>query len=356
MSPSSQKALVNLLLNMFSTSELERLVRYRYGSEIDQQLPRGASPLETADKVVQLLDGRSLLDREFFALLIEERPRRAAEIRAVEATMTAASSGAAPTKQSAEPAASAREASGTLEFVVFTALPLESRAVLKHMGTTTDRQLRTGTVVEIGSLACAAGARQVGLVEVGAGNVAAATVISDALAVLGPRAILFVGVAGGIKDVALGHVVAATKVYGYESGKAGEHGFLPRPEVGQSSYRLVQRARVESRRPGWLARLGTGEEVDVHVAPIAAGEKVVADMRSPTYQFIRDHYSDAVAVEMEGRGFLAAAYVHSVEAMVIRGISDMIEKKNDADALGWQPKAAARAAAFAFEVMANVIL
>jgi hypothetical protein len=58
--------------------------------------------------------------------------------------------------------------------------------------------------------------------------------------------LLFVGVAGGIKNVKLGDIVAETKVYGYEFGKA-DMTFLPRPPFGQISYSLEKRASAESK-------------------------------------------------------------------------------------------------------------
>ena len=60
---------------------------------------------------------------------------------------------------------------------------------------------------------------------------------------------------------------------------------------------------------------------------------------------------------MEGIGFLKAAHAsQQVSAMVIRGISDLIDSKGDADAQGYQEIAARHASAFAFQVLAKLIV
>jgi nucleoside phosphorylase len=50
------------------------------------------------------------------------------------------------------------------------------------------------------------------MVEAGPGNAGAAAIAVRALEHYKPHVALFVGVAGGIKDVAIGDVVVATKV------------------------------------------------------------------------------------------------------------------------------------------------
>jgi len=244
--------------------------------------------------------------------------------------------------------------------VIVTALPVEYMAVRTHIDDLQEEMHPQGTIYERGKFAANGKSWEVGIVEVGAGNAGAAVEAERAIAYFNPSVIFFVGIAGGINDVALGDVVAATKVYGYESGKASgkaKQKFLPRPDVGLSTYNLIQRARAESKKSDWLQRLAplSGSTPRVFVAPIAAGEKVIASTQSSVFQFLQFNYGDAVAVEMEGRGLLQTAYANQqVWALVIRGISDLIDGKKEADAGGSQEIAARNASAFAFEMLAKL--
>lgn len=240
--------------------------------------------------------------------------------------------------------------------VILTALPVEYRAVRNHLRGIKE-EVHKGTVYERGIFLAEAGRWQVGIVQIGVGNAPAAAEAERAIAYFRPRVVLFVGVAGGLKDVRIGDVVAATKVYNYESGKAGLS-FQIRPEVGISTYRMEQRAKIEAIKNGWLQRLGQPLPDPLpcaFVEPIAAGEKVLASTCSATYNFLISAYSNVLAVEMEGYGFLKATHNNpQVDALIVRGISDLIVNKSKMDAANYQEVAVRHASAFAFEVLANL--
>jgi nucleoside phosphorylase len=237
--------------------------------------------------------------------------------------------------------------------LILTALEAETRAVLRHMP---DRKTEhvTGTVFHRGVVE----GWDVVVAEVGPGNAPAAVIAERAIGRFGPAVALFVGVAGGIKDVAIGDVVVATKVYGYESGKETDRGFKVRPDLQVTAHALEQQARAIRQQETWKNRLDrqrTTGEPHIYVGPIAAGEKVVASTQGTIAHILREHYGDALAIEMEGRGFLESIHVNApVQGGVIRGISDLLEGKSEADAGGSQERAADAASAVAFEILATL--
>ena len=240
--------------------------------------------------------------------------------------------------------------------MIVTAIQDEFRAVSSFLTSITRIKHPNGTIYRQGIFGEGNKAWKIVVCEIGAGNSGAAMESERAIAFFNPTVLAFVGVAGGLKDVRIGDVVAATKVYGYEAGKAKEQ-FQTRPDVFLPSYELVQEARAAVSENTWSARskYKLAQTPRAFVGPIAAGEKVVASTYSDAWQLIRNSYGDALAVEMEGAGTLKAGHANQqVKTIVVRGISDLVDKKEEADASGTQEIAADRASAFMFELLSNM--
>jgi nucleoside phosphorylase len=237
--------------------------------------------------------------------------------------------------------------------IILTAIEAETRAVLRHLPEWAEEMV-SGTVFYRGEFE----GWDTAIAEVGAGNNQAAVIAERGIRHFEPRVALFVGIAGGIKDVKLGDVVVASKVYGYERGKEDQDGFKPRGDSHPTDHALEQRARAMRLKTHWRKRLDTSLSNDsarIHVAPIAAGEKVVATTRGAIAALLRERYGDAVAIEMEGRGFFEGVHINpAVQGCVIRGISDLLDGKSAADAGGSQERAADAASAVAFEMLSTL--
>ncbi|OAT68666.1 hypothetical protein AWB85_24165 [Mycobacteroides immunogenum] len=174
-----------------------------------------------------------------------------------------------------------------------------------------------------------------------------------------PKYIVMMGVAGGVKDVAIGDVVASSKVYWIEGGKTDAK-FKPRPGFAPISGELLQLARAVAADGTWLARgkapagpwPAAGRQPRAFVAPIVVGEKVIADRAADAALLVSESYSDAVAIDMEDFGALrGGAATERSKVIAVRGVSDLLSAKSSADAGGSQEIAAANAAAFLFDLL-----
>lgn len=247
--------------------------------------------------------------------------------------------------------------------LIITSLKVEYQAVCEHLSNIHEELLLHGTLCERGTFAATDHEWDITTLITSAGNASAAFETERAINYLQPEIVLFVGIAGGLKDVRIGDVVVATKIYSYEQDRA-DRDFPIRREVATTSYALIQRARACAKNEDWLLRTGalsTGDSQSseglsrVFIAPIVAGEKgIVAP--SPLYGVLRSIYSDAVAVEMEGQGygFLTAIQANqSVQMLVIRGITELLDDKSRADK-SRALTAARHASAFAFQLLATL--
>ncbi|QYN22941.1 5'-methylthioadenosine/S-adenosylhomocysteine nucleosidase [Amycolatopsis sp. DSM 110486] len=241
--------------------------------------------------------------------------------------------------------------------VILTALDIEHGAVRARMTGVEQRSHRAGTLFDVGTLDDWPGCT-VALAVTGMGNITAAALAERAVAEFSPAAILFVGVAGSLREwLQLGDVIVADKVYAYQGGRSVDEGLLSRPRAWELSHRADQIARSLKRDGTWSRSLSAesqGNTPRVHLGPIAAGDVVLDSRLSDVAELLRKNYNDAVAVEMESAGLALAGHLNeNIPAVTIRGISDHAGgEKELTDREGWQGPASRNAAAFAVALAA----
>jgi len=239
-----------------------------------------------------------------------------------------------------------------VDVLIITALALERQAVRAHLSNV-EIERESNLAADIGVFRRGAGDLAIAVIETGAGNVAASEKAVRAEDAFRPAIALMVGIAAGLKDVDGGDVVASSKVYWHEGGKQRAT-LAPRPDFAAVSDGLVQAARAVVAEDCWQQRLSPEPESPprAKVGAIVAGEKVQADSQSAVMKDVRSFYSDALCLDMEDFGALRGAGVtERAKTLAIRGISDLIDDKDDVNEAVSQPQAAANAAAFVFELL-----
>jgi nucleoside phosphorylase len=240
--------------------------------------------------------------------------------------------------------------------VVLTALELEFNAVYELLTDVRPCEHRSGTMFVTGAVHGTA--TRIALAMAGKGNQTAAVHVERASELFQPAAVFFVGIAGGLqRDLNLGDVVVATRVYAYHGGREDEDGFLARPRVWDAPHALLQRARFMV-QTGWGDLLPPSRRslsFSVHFGPVAAGEALLDTRSGPLRELLHRTYNDAAAIETESAGAAEAAHLNALPLLTIRGISDHADGgKMAADAGGSQRVAAAHAATLALALATGV--
>ncbi|MEV0475053.1 5'-methylthioadenosine/S-adenosylhomocysteine nucleosidase [Streptomyces prunicolor] len=240
--------------------------------------------------------------------------------------------------------------------VILTALNLEYQAVRQKLTGPQVHRHERGTRFEVGTVQGASCRIALGLTS--KGNHSAAVIAERAIQEFSPVAVLFVGVAGALWDTArLGDVVMATHVYAYHGGTSEDDGLKARPRVWEAPHGISQLGSHLARVNDWADDTPGHERApQVRFGAIAAGEVVQNSKISAQARWIRQHYNDALAIEMEAAGVAQAGHLNGAPVAIIRGISDRADgTKSSAEDRNWQPRAAANAAAFATRLAVELV-
>ena len=242
-----------------------------------------------------------------------------------------------------------------MHIAILTPIAVEYNAVQLHLNDIKKDRNPKG-LYEVGTFETKLGNLSIVIQQTGARNSSIALATERIIELYNPNIVFLVGIAGGVKDVAIGDIVVATKTYGYESGKETIEGFKTRPEVYSFTMALQDLALSVSRENVWQKRQKRDKNTaQCQFGPIASGDKVISTKKTAFFSFLKTHYNDTKAIDMEASGFAEVFKRHPhIPFLCLRGISDLLEDKTISDDSGSQLLASDNVAAFTFELIAQL--
>lgn len=250
------------------------------------------------------------------------------------------------------------------DFLVVTALEEELEAVRRRLqDVQADGQYARGAIDRAGG-----GRYSVGLAVTGPGYIEALNATHAALQHFAPAGVVLCGIAAGFPeaDVALGDILIPAAVVDYE---------LAKERAGDEDIEVEHRAfPISLSYPFHLAALNLAAEwappdiprpegdgaPGVHASRhslLGCGMKVIADTRSTGREWLVARFPhNAIGLEMEASGVLAACQAIDAPLLVVKGVQDdATEKKDDRDKDAWRAYAAEMAAAFVENFIARFV-
>ncbi|HEU5381670.1 MAG TPA: N-6 DNA methylase [Ktedonobacteraceae bacterium] len=171
------------------------------------------------------------------------------------------------------------------------------------------------------------------IVQIGPGNESGVSEIERAVSYWGPEVVLSLGLAGRGKDVRIGDVVIATKVYGSS-------------DIQTPTNSLLLKAQAIAQNDHWLRWVKPAVSQPapcVVVAPVASTH--TADPLTP--RLLRRQFNDAVAIDFARYSLVQNSYA----SLTIRGICEEISAPKEAKA---QKRVAQYVSAFVCELLTNL--
>lgn len=165
----------------------------------------------------------------------------------------------------------------------------------------------------------------------GAGNLEVTRALHQMIPECNPHIVALIGCAGGFPDkIEQYDVVVAPRVDYIARAKVSRKTQL-RPQQEVCSSVFVDHCKNVQLLDLWHQYLHpdiTNAPINVQFEPIVSGETVLANSRSAYFRLAQIASPKAVAIEMEGYGFLSACREYKVEAAVVQGISDTLDDKD----------------------------
>lgn len=238
----------------------------------------------------------------------------------------------------------------SIDVLILTPILVEYRAVRSMLQNTRNfTDSRTSRTYCLGEVRQRRGSLKIALRKTDKGHLAMMENVQDGITILQPRFVILFGTAGGVRKVEIGDIVVGTAGYNYEFGRIVDDGFYSSPQVAVCSRRLVELAESKALQvEKWQSYLPDDSHIPrLLFGAIASGDKVIASVKAPLITQLKERYHDALALEMEAYAFLRSAHNYpEVQTLIIRGISDLLGDKEEANKNHSRELAVANAAAF----------